>query len=63
MIANNSFYLVLKEGDYNVKTNISNDGVVSLKYVYHVQSLKKNLISISQLVNSKRYVLFSLNDI
>ena len=39
--ADNSLYLVVKKGHFNVKKDISNAGGVSLKDVYHVPGLKK----------------------
>ncbi|KAA8515544.1 hypothetical protein F0562_018845 [Nyssa sinensis] len=45
--ADNSLHLVVKEGNFNVKKYIANAGGVSLKDVYHVPSLKKNLASVS----------------
>ena len=36
---------------------------VSLKDVYHVPSLQKNLPSVSQIINCGKYVLFGPNDV
>ena len=52
----NLLHPVMKEGD-------SNDGGIFLEYVYHVPGLKKNLASISQIIDSGRCVLFSPNDV
>ncbi|KAA8521602.1 hypothetical protein F0562_012275 [Nyssa sinensis] len=52
--ANNSLHPVVKEGNFNVKKDISNVGGVSLKNVYCVPSLKKNLASVSQIADSER---------
>ena len=54
----NSLYLVVKKGHFNVKKDISNAGGVSLKDVYHVPGLKKNLASVSHIADSGRYVFF-----
>ena len=53
----------MKEGHFNVKADTSNVEGVSLKDVYHVLGLKKNLATVSQLTNSGRYVLFGPNDV
>ncbi|KAA8538840.1 hypothetical protein F0562_025532 [Nyssa sinensis] len=53
----------LKEGNLNVNKDISNAGGVSLKDVYHVLGLKKNLTSVSHIADSGRYVLFGPNDV
>ncbi|KAK8291698.1 hypothetical protein V6Z12_D06G075600 [Gossypium hirsutum] len=54
--ADNSLHPVKKEGNLN-------DRDVLLKDVYHVRGLKKNIASVSQITYSKRYILFSPNDI
>ncbi|KAA8537014.1 hypothetical protein F0562_029492 [Nyssa sinensis] len=59
----NSLHPVVKEGNFNVKNDISNAGGVSLKDVYHVPGLKKNLASVSQIADFGRYVLFYPNDV
>ena len=51
------------EGNFNDDDNSKGDEVVSLKEVYHVPSLKRNLTSVSQITNSGKYVLFGLNDV
>ncbi|KAA8540328.1 hypothetical protein F0562_024753 [Nyssa sinensis] len=61
--ADNSLHPVVKEGNFNVKKDISNAGGVSLKDVYHVPGLKKNLASVSQIADSGRYVLFGPDDV
>nr|DAD29955.1 TPA_asm: hypothetical protein HUJ06_031423 [Nelumbo nucifera] len=43
--------------------NRSIDEGLSLKDVYHVPGLKKNLASVSQIMNSGRYVLFGPNNV
>ncbi|KAA8538375.1 hypothetical protein F0562_028079 [Nyssa sinensis] len=61
--ADNSLHPVVKERNFNVKKDISNAGGVSLKDVYHVPGLKKNLASVSQIADSRRYVLFGPDDV
>ncbi|KAA8532301.1 hypothetical protein F0562_032334 [Nyssa sinensis] len=56
--AYNSLHPEVKEGNLNVKKDISIVGGISLKDVYHVPGLKKNLASVSQMADSGRYVLF-----
>ena len=51
------------EGKFNDCDNSKGDEVVSLKDVYHVPGLKKNLASVSQITNSGKYVLFGSNDV
>lgn len=57
--ADNSIHPVKTEGNVKVKAA---DGPVNLTSVYHVPGMTKNLISVSQLTNSGRYVLFGPND-
>ena len=57
--ADNSIHPVEKEGNVKVKAV---QGPVNLTSVYHVPGMTKNLISVSQLTNSGRYVLFGPND-
>ena len=57
--ADNSIHPVEKEGNIKVKAV---QGPVNLTSVYHVPGMTKNLISVSQLTNSGRYVLFGPND-
>ncbi|RWR74934.1 Integrase, catalytic core [Cinnamomum micranthum f. kanehirae] len=54
--ADNSLYPVEKEGHF--EADISNNRGVSLNNVYHVSGLKKNLASVSQITDARRYVLF-----
>ena len=67
VIADNSLHSVMKEGNFEGKfndcDNSKGDEVVSLKDVYHVPGLKKNLASVSQITNSGKYVLFGSNDV
>ncbi|XP_048228241.1 uncharacterized protein LOC125369515 [Ricinus communis] len=51
--ANNSLHPVVNEGQFDVKKDISNAGVVSLEDVYRVPGLKKNLASFSQIADSR----------
>ncbi|KAL8088766.1 hypothetical protein AgCh_038521 [Apium graveolens] len=57
--ADNSIHPVRTEGNVKVKAT---EGPVHLTSVYHVPGMTKNLISVSQLTNSGRYVLFGPND-
>ncbi|KAH7858921.1 hypothetical protein Vadar_029426 [Vaccinium darrowii] len=59
--ANNSIHLVKNEG--TVKMNASNAGCVTLNSVYHVPDMTKNLVSVSQISNSGKYVLFGTDDV
>lgn len=63
MTVDTSLHPVVKEGHFNVKANTLSDGCISLEVVYHVPSLKKNLASVSQIVDSGRYVLFPPDDV
>ncbi|XP_022157658.1 serine/arginine-rich splicing factor RS2Z32-like [Momordica charantia] len=57
--ADNSLHPVVEEGRVNVENDAPNIGGISLEDVYHVPGLKKNLVSVSQITDSGRYVLFS----
>ncbi|KAH7856163.1 hypothetical protein Vadar_033466 [Vaccinium darrowii] len=59
--ADNSIHPVKNEG--TVKVNASNVGCVTLNSVYHVPGMTKNLVSVSQISNSGKYVLFGTDDI
>ncbi|KAF7840585.1 pyrophosphate--fructose 6-phosphate 1-phosphotransferase subunit beta [Senna tora] len=59
--ADNSTYPVMKEGV--VKIGVDRDTDIKLNDVYHVPGLKKNLVSVSQITNSGKYVLFGPNDV
>nr|DAD45748.1 TPA_asm: hypothetical protein HUJ06_003978 [Nelumbo nucifera] len=61
--ADNSLHPVVREGIFNVIENSSIDEGLSLKDVYHVPGLKKNLASVSQITDSGRYVLFGPNNV
>ncbi|KAJ4979588.1 hypothetical protein NE237_010368 [Protea cynaroides] len=57
---NNSTYLVAKEGAVKIGIDDTN---VKLDDVYHVPGLTKNLVSVSQITNSRKYVLFGPNEV
>lgn len=59
--ADNSTYPVAKEGVIKISTNDNN--AIRLNDVFHVPGLKRNLISVSQITNSGKYVLFGPNDV
>ncbi|KAK4415819.1 hypothetical protein Salat_2689300 [Sesamum alatum] len=56
----NSTYPVAKEGFVKIDTDETS---IKLDDVYHVPALKKNLISVSQITNSGKYVMFGPNDV
>ena len=56
--ADNSMHSEMKEGKFNVKANNLNGEGLTLEDVYQVPSLKKNLASVSQITNSREFVLF-----
>ncbi|KAK3022504.1 hypothetical protein RJ639_046781 [Escallonia herrerae] len=56
--ADNSVHPVVNEGTTNINAHGSMDSGVVLKDVYHVPGLKKNLVSVSQIIDSGKYVLF-----
>ncbi|KAG5619732.1 hypothetical protein H5410_004950 [Solanum commersonii] len=58
--ADNSTYPVMKEGVVEIGINDTN---IKLNDVYHVPGLKKNLVSVSQITNSGKYVLFGPDDV
>lgn len=58
--ADNSTYPVVKEGIVKIDVN---EASVQLNDVYHVPGLKKNLVSVSQITDSGKYVLFGPNDV
>ncbi|VVB04400.1 unnamed protein product [Arabis nemorensis] len=54
--ADNSFHQVEKEGSVVIK---GDDGSpITLKNVYHVPGVKKNLLSVVNMVDSGNYILF-----
>lgn len=59
--ANNSTYLVEKEGVMNI--GASDTRTIKPSDVFHVPSLKRNLVLVSQITNSRNYVLFRPNDV
>ncbi|KAK1353620.1 CCHC-type domain-containing protein [Heracleum sosnowskyi] len=59
--ADNSTYPVAKEG--TVEISLDDTKLVKLDNVYHVPGLQRNLVSVSQITNSGKYVLFGPNDV
>ncbi|KAJ0040751.1 hypothetical protein Pint_27243 [Pistacia integerrima] len=60
----NSTYPIAKEGVVTI--DVADDtrtSSVKLNDVYHVPGLKKNLVSVSQITDSGKYVLFGPNDV
>lgn len=57
--ADNTVHPVKKEGHLNVRAERTNGGSIAFNNVYHVPGLKKNLVSVSQITKSGRYVLYS----
>ena len=60
MAADNSLHPVMKEGNFNSSNDTKR---VSLKDVYHVPSLKKNLASFSQITDNDKCVVFGPNNV
>ncbi|KAF2315208.1 hypothetical protein GH714_038433 [Hevea brasiliensis] len=58
---NYSAYPVVKEGV--VKIGMDDKSMVKLNDIFHVPSLKRNLVSVSQITNSRKYVLFRPKDV
>lgn len=60
----NSTNLVEKEGDMVIviRDDIKNKSI-KLNEVYHVPGLTRNLVSISQITNSRKYMLFGPSDV
>ncbi|KAK3034469.1 hypothetical protein RJ639_033325 [Escallonia herrerae] len=52
-----------KQGTANINAHGSMNSGVVLKDVYHVPGLKKNLVSVSQITDSGKYVLFGPKDV
>ncbi|KAK3014348.1 hypothetical protein RJ639_008941 [Escallonia herrerae] len=61
--ADNSIHPVVNEGTANINAHGSMNSGVVLKDVYHVPGLKKNLVSVSQITDSGKYVLFGPKDV
>ncbi|KAK3012509.1 hypothetical protein RJ639_007995 [Escallonia herrerae] len=61
--ADNSIHPVVNEGTANINAHGSMNSDVVLKDVYHVPGLKKNLVSVSQITDSGKYVLFGPKDV
>ncbi|KAF7825120.1 Retrovirus-related Pol polyprotein from transposon TNT 1-94 [Senna tora] len=62
IIADNSTYPVVKEGVVTIDVADTTRGI-KLNDVYHVPGLTKNLVSVPQITDSKKYVLFGPNDV
>ncbi|KAG6437849.1 hypothetical protein SASPL_102779 [Salvia splendens] len=62
--ADNSTHPVAKEGDVTIDI-VGNPSAKSVKLhdVYHVPGLKRNLVSVTQITESGKYVLFGPNDV
>ncbi|KAL4303890.1 hypothetical protein GQ457_10G000190 [Hibiscus cannabinus] len=59
--ADDSAYPVAKEGD--VQIGIDDRNSVKLNDVFHVPGLKRNLVSVAQITDSGKYVLFGPKDV
>ncbi|KAF2287872.1 hypothetical protein GH714_003053 [Hevea brasiliensis] len=57
----NSAYPVAKEGV--VKIGMDDKSMVKLNDIFHVPGLKRNLVSVSQITNSGKYILFGPKDV
>ena len=60
LISDNSTSPIMKEGVVEIGINDTN---IKLNDDYHVPSLKKNLVAISQSTDSGKYVLFGPDDV
>ncbi|KAF7802901.1 Retrovirus-related Pol polyprotein from transposon TNT 1-94 [Senna tora] len=60
--ADNSTYPVVKEGVVTIDVADTTRGI-KLNDVYHVPGLTKNLVSVPQITDSGKYVLFGPNDV
>nr|DAD20269.1 TPA_asm: hypothetical protein HUJ06_021732 [Nelumbo nucifera] len=58
--ADNSTYPVVQEGVVKIGAD---NASIQLNDVYHVPGLKKNLVSVSQITDFGKYVLFGPNDV
>ena len=61
VIADNTIHQVEKEGIITVQSNDSDP--ITLRSVYHVPSIKKNLFSAANAVDAGHYVLFGPKDV
>ncbi|KAF3653575.1 putative receptor-like cytosolic serine/threonine-protein kinase RBK1-like [Capsicum annuum] len=61
--ADNSTYPVAKEGVVRIEVADDKSKSIKLQDVYHVPCLKKNLVSVPQITNSRKYVLFGPTDV
>lgn len=59
--ADNSVYPVAKEGV--LKIDVGDTRAIKLNDIFHVPGLKRNLVSVSQITNSGKYVLFGPSDV
>ncbi|KAL9256690.1 Retrovirus-related Pol polyprotein from transposon TNT 1-94-like protein [Drosera capensis] len=59
--ADNSTYPIANEGAVNI--SVADDLSIKLEDVYHVPGLTKNLVSVPQITDSGKYVLFGSNDV
>ncbi|KAH0643053.1 hypothetical protein KY290_034655 [Solanum tuberosum] len=59
--ADNSTYPVANEGV--LKIDVGDIGAVKLNDVFHAPGLKRNLVSVSQITDSGKYILFGPNDV
>ncbi|KAM3338762.1 hypothetical protein P3S68_030848 [Capsicum galapagoense] len=63
IITDNSTYPVSKEGVVTIEVADDKSKSIKLQDVYHVLGLKKNLVSVPQITDSGKYVLFGLTDV
>ncbi|KAK3023537.1 hypothetical protein RJ639_044891 [Escallonia herrerae] len=61
--ADNSVHPVEKEGNVCIALERLKEDDIVLSNVYHVPGLRKNLVSVSQITNSGKYVLFGPEDV
>ncbi|KAK3005199.1 hypothetical protein RJ639_016441 [Escallonia herrerae] len=61
--ADNSVHPVEKEGNVCIASERLKEDDIVLSNVYHVPGLRKNLVSVSQITNSGKYVLFGPEDV
>ncbi|KAK3006483.1 hypothetical protein RJ639_016084 [Escallonia herrerae] len=61
--ADNYIHLVEKEGNVCIASERLKEDDIVLSNVYHVPGLRKNLVSVSQITNFRKYVLFAPEDV
>ncbi|KAK3006344.1 hypothetical protein RJ639_017493 [Escallonia herrerae] len=61
--ADNSVHPVEKEGNVCIASERLKEDDIVLSNVYHMPGLRKNLVSVSQITNSGKYVLFGPEDV